>query len=115
MSAFPLPSLDEIHNPFVSPEEIGEDTMRQLMTVAYRSLHHDFSISTGDIDRLQVAKAKALVRTADVFDRLIDFAETRRRNLARYQHVQFVSVGLDCMSRTLPTRWGLKPPKKLGD
>jgi hypothetical protein len=99
----------------VTAEEIGGELLGGLMSVAYRSLHEDLSISRADIDRLQIAKATALVRTADVFDRLIDLAEARRRNLPRYQHIQFLSVGLDCMSRTLPTRWGLKPPKKLGE
>ena len=62
-----------------------------------------------------MAKASALVRAADIFDKVIDLAEARSRNLPLYQHLQFVSLGLNCMARTLPTRWGLKPPKKLGE
>lgn len=36
MSAFPLPPIDDVHNPLVTTEEIGGELMGGLMSVAYR-------------------------------------------------------------------------------
>ena len=34
MSAYPLPPLDEIHNPFVSAKQIEAETYRHMINVA---------------------------------------------------------------------------------
>ena len=39
----------------------------------------------------------------------------RRQNLSRYSDIAFVSVGEGCLSRTVLTRWGMKPPRNLGE
>lgn len=47
----------------------------------------------------------------------INNVETRRNNyleLSNYQY-KIISLGSHCMSRTIPTRWGLKLPKIMGE
>ena len=70
MTAYPLPPVDELRNSVFSAARFGATNHENLMLAAYLSLHEDYSVSVTDIDELQVAKAAALLRTAEVFDRL---------------------------------------------
>jgi hypothetical protein len=107
--------IDQQRNPYFSAEAFGAELDRMLRSAALASVHEDFSMSERDIEELRSARDAAVSRTASTLDSLIEMAEQRRGNLVRYRHLNFVSLGLDCMARTFPTRWGMKWPAKLGE
>lgn len=107
--------VDKQRNPYLTVERMSEQFDKALRVAALASVHEDFSMSSADLDELRRARETALERTTHTFDMLIRMTETRRRNLVAYQHLNLVSLGLDCMARTFPTRWGMKPPAKLGE
>jgi len=109
-----MPPIDGLSNEACSAEVIGQASNTFLMTVAWNSLQEGLSISAADIDELRVGRDAHFAKAQQVFDAMIESAEARRRNLPAFAHIQFVSLGLDCMARVLPTRWGLKPPARLG-
>jgi len=76
-----------------------------------------------DISNDELCQLKSLENFApnDELDWLVNYAiynvETRINNhleLAKYNY-KIVSLGSNCMSRTIPTRWGLKLPKSMGE
>jgi len=107
--------IDQQRNPHFTTERVVGLFEGALRVTSLASFHEDFSLSTADLDELRRARELTLSRTTAVFDSLINMTEARRRNLVEYRHLNFVSLGLDCMARTFPTRWGLKPPAKLGE
>jgi hypothetical protein len=54
----------------------------------------------------------AIDRNFDMMERVFD---TRRSNLQKFADRKFVSIGADCLPRTVFTRWGLKPTSALGE
>lgn len=48
-------------------------------------------------------------------DYLVSMLETRLANLVNGVAFNVVSLGCDCLPRSVPTKWGLKPPKNLGE
>jgi hypothetical protein len=46
---------------------------------------------------------------------MVGVAIDRGQNLARYSDIAFVAVGEGCLSRVVLTRWGMKPPRRLGE
>lgn len=90
---------------------LGEVVLNQIS----RSSRSGLSMSLNDIEELAKARERGVELISKSFDRLIDLAHIRRRNLITYSGISWVSLGTNCLSRTVPTRWGLKPSAKLGE
>ena len=72
------------------------------------------AVAMKDLD----ATSNPSLRSSDVaaaLGRMVGVAIDRGQNLARYSDIAFVSVGEGCLSRVVLTRWGMKPPRKLGE
>lgn len=77
-------------------------------------------ISHADVDDIQARYEDLLV--AGLFDKhkheflyLVSMLETRLRVLVDPPPFNIVSLGRDCLSRSVPTKWGLKKPRPLGE
>jgi len=75
----------------------------------------DFSISDQDIADLGMARDGVLAHLNDRFHKLIVMSQERQRNLLRFSAINVISLGLDCLSRTVCCRWGLKKTRRLGE
>jgi hypothetical protein len=73
------------------------------------------SISQSDLDEIKRAHERAAAAVDSAFESMLEVATERRQNLPRYSDIAFVSVGEGCFSRVVLTRWGMKPPRKLGE
>lgn len=73
------------------------------------------AISLDDIEQLDVAQGAISDRLNKMFDQMRDSAEVRRKNLSTFSQWKIISVGEDCFSRTVLTRWGLKPSASFGE
>ncbi len=74
-------------------------------------------LNEGDIDAVDALRERTVRFVDEQFEYMVRNARTRARNqrfFADYDY-KVVSLGIDCLSRTIPTRWGLKPPKALGE
>ncbi len=98
---------------------IFEQAFRKLLQGA---VTHPVATKCLDLAEAEIAELERLrERLHEYSDQQLDFAVRNAR--ARLANRQFfanydyklVSVGTDCLSRTIPTRWGLKPPKSLGE
>lgn len=74
-----------------------------------------WSLSDSDLEVLERAEAEAAAAVSRYFQRLGEMARCRNANLSRYDGVDLLSLGFDCLGRTVPTRWGLKKPRCLGE
>ena len=96
-----------------------EQAFRKLLQGA---VTHPAATKCLDLAEADIAELERLRERLHEFgDQQLDFAvrntRTRlanRESLANYDY-KLVSLGTDCLSRTIPTRWGLKPPKSLGE
>ena len=77
--------------------------------------HDDISISDADLADLEAARDNLDEPLRSLFDRLLTMARVRQENLIAINNVDVLSMGCDCLSRTIPTRWGLKPTARLGE
>lgn len=73
------------------------------------------ALSKIDLAEIENARTASTTLINSYFDRTIQTALVRKANLERFAGSRFVSIGEDCFSRTLLTRWGFKPPAKLGE
>ncbi|MEM9275076.1 MAG: DUF1796 family putative cysteine peptidase [Cyanobacteria bacterium P01_F01_bin.143] len=101
-------------------EKIRERPKRKAM---YWQLVKLVSRKKFDISDRELLQLKSLENFApnEELDWLVNYAiynvETRRQNrlvLSNYD-CKIVSLGSNCISRTITTRWGLKLPKKMGE
>ena len=74
-----------------------------------------FSLSPTDFETQRQAREDAHRLIDDYFGMMAEKAAERRANLERYAGVRFISLGEDCLGRTIPTQWGLKPCAALGE
>ncbi len=86
-----------------------------FIQLALRSSRKDFALSTVDVEELIRAREDAQALLDHYFSMMQEHAEERRKNLQALQGIKFISLGSDCLSRTVPTVWGIKPWKKLGE
>jgi len=75
----------------------------------------DLSISNQDISDLEFSRDNVIELLSDRFAKLIEMARARQKNLLKYQEINVISLGLDCLSRTICSRWGLKKSRRLGE
>jgi hypothetical protein len=102
-------------NQTFAPESVLADVQHLMRQYALVSTFKDFSISDQDIADLTRARDGALACINERFHKLIVMAQERQQNLLRYEAINVISLGLDCLSRTICTHWGLKKTRRLGE
>lgn len=98
---------------------VVEQAFRKLVqgTVVHSATTKCLDLAEADIAELERLRDRLQEYSDQQFDFAVRNARTRLANreiLANYDY-KLVSLGTDCLSRTIPTRWGLKPPKSLGE
>ncbi len=106
--------LAALHNDRFEAEPLLGSVVGALNGAAVQTCGEGLSISDGDIHALVACRDQAQQIVADRFDKLILMARERQANLRLHQDVALLSLGFDCLGRTIPTRWGLRPPRRLG-
>ncbi|MBB5692282.1 DUF1796 family putative cysteine peptidase [Muricoccus pecuniae] len=107
--------LEAVHNDKFSVEAAETQLQKLLTSWLLATSGQSFSNSRADIAAIEEARRKALSMLNVTFDRMESSARYRRECLLKYAGVNFVSIGEDCFSRTVLTRWGLKPSAKFGE
>lgn len=102
-------------NDVLVPDAAVEAFLGPAREFALLSTGTGFAMSAADLADLVAVKERTLGSLANWFDRLIAMTEERRRNLVRYDGIGIVSLGCDCASRAVLTRWGLKKTASLGE
>lgn len=108
-------ALQAHRNQLFHPEKVQADLQQLMQQYALICTFKDFSISDQDISDLITARDSALSIINDRFHKLIVMAQERQHNLLRYEGIKVISLGLDCLSRTICTHWGLKKTRRLGE
>lgn len=77
-------------------------------------------IDTQNIDQIEESYNEAIQRgeserCGPIIDFLIDMLTFRIENYSLQQKSKIISLGEDCLPRTITTRWGFKPPRVLGE
>lgn len=108
-------AIAQHRNQKFSPDAVINAFMREMQAVAQLCTGLDMSISDQDIRDLVTAKENVNRLIEDRFSKLISMSRERQSNLLRYHHINLLSLGMDCLSRTIPTRWGLKKTARLGE
>ena len=102
-------------NSVLDPQTILAEATKQALHTAVLSSGTGFALSDADINDLMVTRDSITTLWTDVIDKLIDVAQTRRQNLFRFDHINMMSLGADCFSRVVLSRWGFKRTSKLGE
>jgi hypothetical protein len=110
-----MKDLDAEHNKFFRSSDAVAEFEKQLNFFWHLTSRVGLSISESDLDELRQAHGRAVTVVDAAFESMLRLAEERRQNLSRYSDIAFVSVGEGCLSRTVLTRWGMKPPRQLGE
>jgi hypothetical protein len=110
-----MKDLDASDNQFFRSSAAVAEFERQLNFFWHLTSRVGLSISQSDLDELRQAHGRAVTVVDAAFESMLQVAIERRQNLSRYSDIAFVSVGEGCMSRTVLTRWGMKPPRQLGE
>jgi len=106
--------LASLHNDRYLAEPLLGSIAGALNGAAVQTCGEGLSISDGDIEALVASRDATQQLLGDRFDKLILMARERQANLRRHRDVALLSLGFDCLGRTVPTRWGLRPPRRLG-
>ena len=96
-----------------------EQTAQKLLysTVGYPITTTRCALGDSEIEQVEHLRDRFLGFAQHLFDYSLRNARVRRQNqriFAQYDY-KIISLGTDCLSRTIPTRWGLKAPKLLGE
>lgn len=108
-------SLNDSLNKTLSESSLTSHLTTSLARIWNFSSQTDLSLSEGDLDTLETLKKRSHDLIDTYFERILYTANERRKNLSDPKRVRHLSLGEDCLPRTLLTRWGLKPPSKLGE
>jgi hypothetical protein len=107
--------LDERDNEAFDDRFVSDAAAHFLQKLALHTCRRDFSISSTDLDRIDEAEVAVGHHVSAYFDMIRGIVRDRRLNLERFSDIELVSLGEDCLSRTIPTQWGLKKCAKLGE
>lgn len=108
-------AIEEHRNSVLDPEAHITAATKQALQMSVLSSGQGFAISNKDISDLQRLRDGVVSSWTDIVDKLISVAHVRQRNLPRFDAINMLSLGGDCFSRTVLTRWGLKRTSKLGE
>jgi hypothetical protein len=103
----------EFDDGFRRPHEFGTEYVHYFTNYRIIMSREDLA----DIGRkLEVVRGQGdATPDVDAFDYLVAMLESRLTRLVRGFNYNLVSLGGDCLSRSVPTKWGLKPPRLLGE
>lgn len=107
--------FDDYRNPAFDASDITAKFRFLMQTCFTRASREGYSLSDPDLAEIDAAAARAQAVVARGFAQMRAQAVARRANLEAFDGVEFVSLGEDCFSRTLATRWGLKKFAALGE
>jgi hypothetical protein len=110
-----MKELDSVDNEYFRGADAAELLEGQLNFFWHLTSRAGMSISRSDLAEIKQAHDRVSSAVDSVFESMLETAIERRGNLSRYSDIAFVSVGEGCLSRTVLTRWGMKPPRKLGE
>ena len=112
----PLPEAIRAHRNLVLDAQ-GQIAVARIhaQEMAVFSSGEGFAISDEDIADLIAVREGVAAVWSDVVDKLLDAAQARRRNLPRFDALNMLSVGADCFSRVVLSRWGFKRTSALGE
>lgn len=111
-----MPKIDLSEYPSVDITEASmKQQMRRLLDSQAASINKNIAFSDEDFAALKAARKSAVKMVEESYAAMVETFETRRKNLDRFSHLEFVSLGFDCLPRALLTRWGMKKPRKLGE
>ncbi|MTH62201.1 hypothetical protein [Paracoccus litorisediminis] len=107
--------IDEVFNGKFSAAEAEVQLKKILHQWWYNNSHAGLAISRGDLYEIVSARDRSRSLLDQLFSRLLEEAEVRRSNFSLFSSWKFVSLGEDCFSRSLTTRWGFKKSSGLGE
>jgi hypothetical protein len=110
-----MKDLDAVNNESFRSSDAAAAFERQLAFFWHLTSRVGTSISQADLDEIKEAHKRTAKALDTAFEGMLEVAVERRQNLPRYADIAFVSVGEGCLPRAVLTRWGLKPPRKLGE
>jgi hypothetical protein len=110
-----MKDLNAVNNEFFRSSEAVATFETQLNMFWHLTSRAGMSISQSDLDEIERAHRRSAAAVDAAFEGMLQLAIERRQNLSRYSDIAFVSVGEGCLSRTVLTRWGMKPPRILGE
>lgn len=108
-------NLDATHNDGFNRRNM-EKKIHEALTQGLQSVSRVFtSISEKDLAAIEESRRSTERMVRFFFDTMREQTLTRRVNLPLFGHIKFFSLGVDCFSRSVPTRWGFKPTASLGE
>ena len=108
-------NLESQTNQAFSGQIAAKKMAHVLQEFALLTCRSDFSLSTADLKEIELARKSAEELVGVYFKTIHEKAVERRANLQRYADLDFISLGEDCLSRTVANQWGLKRSAKLGE
>lgn len=108
-------NLDDRNNETFDDRFVAEAAASFMQKLALHTCRRGFSISSADIERIDEAEIAVAAQVGTYFEMIRGVVRERRINLGRFEDIELVSLGEDCLSRTIPTQWGLKKCAKLGE
>jgi hypothetical protein len=108
-------AIEEHRNSVLEPQAHIAAATKQALQMSVLSSGQGFAISNKDIADLECIRDGVVSAWTDIVNKLITVAQVRQRNLLRFDEINMLSLGGDCFSRTVLTRWGLKRTSKLGE
>jgi hypothetical protein len=108
-------NLDEHQNVAFRADTVGPRLSPVLRNLVQATSRLGFSVSLDDLAEIEAGEMQARQALDGAFAMMREQALARRRNLADFEGVEVVSIGQDCFSRTVLTRWGLKKFSALGE
>lgn len=99
----------------VSLDSISAGFERQWQTLLRVAFEGDLTPGSATLEKLQDARRKLEALQTDYLDEAAVQAEARQSNRAEFADLRFFSLGMDCFSRTVCTRWGFKPSAAMGE
>jgi hypothetical protein len=107
--------LEDFDNARFTSKDAEQKIRSALVSITEHTARKGFSVTLADLDELLASK-KAITDLVEKYfvinERMI---HARRENLPRYSNIRFISIGNDCFSRTVLTRWGIKRTNKMGE
>lgn len=108
-------ALEAHRNEALVPDAAVESFLGPAHVLTQSAAGNTLAISAADLADVVAVKERTLGLLTGWFDRLIALTDERRRNLLKYAEIGVVSLGCDCWSRSVLSRWGLKKTAKLGE
>ncbi|MBL0406309.1 hypothetical protein JKG68_20325 [Microvirga aerilata] len=107
--------IENYQNPLFSVEKASEHVTAAMINLMQLTSRDGFSISKTDIKTIEQARDVSINTMQDFFAAMVEQSHARLSNLSEFAGMNFISLGDDCFSRSILTRWGLKKSAALGE